>query len=503
MNEPWRFIWLSDAAIVYAVNVLIAASVACAAGLVADVALRRRSLPLRHGVLQAALVAAVASLGLVHVAQRQGTGWIALDLPAAIGPRPWESLPAGDPAPLPAVNAAAADVTERVVPRAIGPRSPLAWMRGACALAAAVWLAGAVWGGLRLARGLACVARFRRTFTAVNDDALLGAVAAAAAAVGLRKPPPVVLSRAAPTPLVAGLWRPVIVLPHDLRELVGGERLQPLLVHESAHIAHGDQWTGLWQRLIETLFWPVPLVHAVGRRAAAVREDICDNHAIEACGTGVGLAEVLVQMAERVTGLAPLPATIGLFDATQDGLASRVERLLDDRRNTMTRTTLTALLAAAAFAAALGGGTLAANFRLADAEDKNTQPGAAKLTVYVQVVNGLGQEDKTDEKTAAAWIIEEVKRLGSSRASAHTSWIELSDREREIYASGMGGRLIKGKATANADGQLEVEINGFKIGKTPRTVSLKQEIGAKSVIKLTQYPGERNVYLALHVGNVD
>lgn len=59
MNEPWRFIWLSDAAIVYAVNVLMAASVACAAGLAADVALRRRFLPLRHGVLQAALVAAV------------------------------------------------------------------------------------------------------------------------------------------------------------------------------------------------------------------------------------------------------------------------------------------------------------------------------------------------------------------------------------------------------------------------------------------------------------
>jgi hypothetical protein len=143
MNEPWRFIWLSDAAIVYAVNVLMAASVACAAGLAADVALRRRSLPLRHGVLQAALVAAVASLGLVHVAQRQGNGWIALDLPAAIGPRPGESSPAGDPAPVPAVNAAAADVTERVVPRAIGPCAPLAWMRGACGLAAAVWLADA------------------------------------------------------------------------------------------------------------------------------------------------------------------------------------------------------------------------------------------------------------------------------------------------------------------------------------------------------------------------
>jgi hypothetical protein len=140
---------------------------------------------------------------------------------------------------------------------------------------------------------------------------------------------------------------------------------------------------------------------------------------------------------------------------------------------------------------------------MAWATDGATPTAPAKFTVYVQVVNGLGREDKTDEKMAAAWITEEVKRLGSSRASAHSSWIELSEREQEVYASEEGGRLIKGKATVGANGQLDVEINGFKIGQNRYSVSLKQETGARSVVKLTQYPGERNVYLAFHVGKVD
>lgn len=368
MNETWRLWLLSNESVFYAINVLMAASLACTAGLVADKVLRHRSLPLRYGVLQAALVATVASLGLVCVAQQAGTGWVAIEIPEAIRSSRGETWAAGDLPTRPDPTAGHAPVVDDVASKVVASAAPVTWIRFANSLLAAVWVAGVLWNTTRLAWGMIRVARFRRSFTEAKDDALMRAAEAAAAIVGLMKAPPVVLSRAAPTPLVVGLWRPVIVLPHDWCESVSVEQLRAVLVHETAHIAHRDQWAGLWQRVIGLLFWPLPLVHMVSRRASALREDICDNYVVQACGTGLWLAEVLVQLAERLAGSPPLPATTGLFEAAEDGLPARVERLLSEERNTMTRMNLVSLLTTAAFAVTLGGATLAANLRLADIE---------------------------------------------------------------------------------------------------------------------------------------
>jgi hypothetical protein len=74
------------------------------------------------------------------------------------------------------------------------------------------------------------------------------------------------------------------------------------------------------------------------------------------------LAEVL--LSERLAASPPVPATLVLFEAAEGGLPARVEQLLREERNTMTRMNLVSLLATAAFAVGLGGATLAANLRL-------------------------------------------------------------------------------------------------------------------------------------------
>ena len=120
--------------------------------------------------------------------------------------------------------------------------------------------------------------------------------------------------------------------------------------------------------------------------------------------------------------------------------------------------------------------------------------------VFVQVVNGQGKDDQTDERPAPAWISREVKGLGASRASVHTPWIGLSDKNTVIYSSMRGGRLINGVVKPGKQGTVDVEIDGYKIGENKYVVTLENQVGARRVIKLTQYPGERNVYLAVHVG---
>jgi beta-lactamase regulating signal transducer with metallopeptidase domain len=400
MNEAWQFWLLSNESVFYAINVLIAANLACSAGLVAAKILQQRSMPLRYGVLRAALVSTVASLGLVYVAQQTGIGWVAVEIPDAMNLSRGETRSAGNSWAQSDPAAGDARAVDEVASGVVASAAPGAWIRSLVSLLAVVWAAGVFWHAGRLAWGSIRVARFRRSFTEPEDDVLLRAVDRAAAIVGLKQAPAVLLSSAAPTPLVVGLWRPAIVLPRDLCGDVSSDQLQALLLHETAHIAHGDQWMGLMQRLTELLFWPLPLVHMVSRRISAVREDICDNYVIRACGTGHGLAEVLVLLAERVAASPPLPATMGLFEAAEDGLPARVERLLRKERNTMTRMNLVSLLATGAFAVALGGATLAANVRLDDvaAVEENS---LAKLPVLGQdreaVIQRCGKplEEKT------------------------------------------------------------------------------------------------------------
>ena len=120
--------------------------------------------------------------------------------------------------------------------------------------------------------------------------------------------------------------------------------------------------------------------------------------------------------------------------------------------------------------------------------------------VYAQVVNGFGRSDKTDEKTAASWIVQEVKALGSENAAEHTEWVLLTVDEKTIYTSARGGRLISAKAVPKDDGTINVTVSGYKIDKKRYDVTLDRARGSKRVIKLTHYSGGRNVYIALHVG---
>lgn len=112
--------------------------------------------------------------------------------------------------------------------------------------------------------------------------------------------------------------------------------------------------------------------------------------------------------------------------------------------------------------------------------------------VRVRVIYGTGDAGQRGE--VEDWIAKAVANAGSPVTGVYTAWITLSDKEQELYASMQGGRLVKARATIR-DGQAEVEINGFKIGALRRTITL--EPGERQVVKLTDYPAPRNVFIAL------
>lgn len=121
---------------------------------------------------------------------------------------------------------------------------------------------------------------------------------------------------------------------------------------------------------------------------------------------------------------------------------------------------------------------------------------ANPLSASVTVKVVYGTSDESQKAEIEPWISKAVADADSPVTATYTGWITLTGDEKELYSSMMGGRIIKGKAAAN-DGGFDVEISGFKIGALKRTITLKS--GERQVLKLTDYPGPNNIFIAFQV----
>jgi beta-lactamase regulating signal transducer with metallopeptidase domain len=119
-------------------------------------------------------------------------------------------------------------------------------------------------------------------------------------------------------------------------------------------------------------------------------------------------------------------------------------------------------------------------------------PGArepAAGAVRVRILSGTDRDPARD--AVEEWIAKGLAEAGSPVTSALSDWMTLSDQERELYSSMRGGRIIKGRVSDKG----EVEITGMKIGQSPRIIAVRP--GQKQVVKVTDYPGAGNVFIAV------
>jgi beta-lactamase regulating signal transducer with metallopeptidase domain len=353
-------------------------------------ALRGRPAPLRYGLLLAALVV-LGIVPAVAATSRLG-GWGAVRISNAtvdrpVSPRPFLVTPAV-PRPAPVADSSHRDEPaqpERVAEPAVVPmRVPTFREVASCLLW--VWLGVLVFSVGRMVRDLLRLRTLRRSLTPSPSPAAVDLLREAARSVGLTQPPRLFESAAVPVPVVIGPVRPVVVLPAGMATTLDREKLTAVLLHEAAHVAHGDLWVGLLQHAVAAVFWWCPPVHRLNRRLAEAREEICDDYVVLAQGDGFQLAEVLVEMAaglrEKRQRLAI--GTLGAIDE-KPALEGRVERLVDLTRKAapMTRMNRLAMAAAGAFGAAALAIVVATTIHAAD-EVPAAQPKA--LTTDKEVV---------------------------------------------------------------------------------------------------------------------
>lgn len=77
-------------------------------------------------------------------------------------------------------------------------------------------------------------------------------------------------------PLVTGLIRPTIVVPHTFGKTLTRPQQRLALTHELAHIARRDLWSALAALVFRAINWPNPLVHLAAKRFRIDQEAACD-----------------------------------------------------------------------------------------------------------------------------------------------------------------------------------------------------------------------------------
>jgi hypothetical protein len=373
----------------------VAAVSVAAFALVVGRALRGRPAPLRYGLLLAALVV----LGIVPAvaAASRLAGWgavrvspVTVDRP--LSPRPFLVMSAVPrPAPVPASAAGEEALRpERVAEPAAAPLRVPTFREAASGLLW-VWLGGFVFFVGLVIRDLLRLRRLRQSLVPCPSPAAVGLLGEAARSVGLVKPPRLYESAAVPVPVVIGPAKPAVVLPAGMATSLEREKLSAVLLHEAAHVVHGDLWVGLLQHAVAAVFWWCPPVHRLNRRLAEVREEICDDYVVSAQGDGFQLAEVLVEMAAGLRDKRRLAiGTLGAIDE-KPALEGRVERLVDlaGKAIPMTRMNRMAVAAAGAFGLLSLALVVATTIHAAD-ELPAAEPKAAKADKEVVATETTG-----------------------------------------------------------------------------------------------------------------
>ena len=161
-------------------------------------------------------------------------------------------------------------------------------------LMVAAWLACVAALALRSAFGLAWIARARRS--GGRNAHWQQRLSQLAARLGIRRAVSLRIVETLASPITAGWWRPVVLMPAALVARMPPELLEALLAHELAHVRRHDFLVNLLQNLAEILLFYHPAVWWLSRRIGQERELVADSIAAELTGAPRNLALALSEL---------------------------------------------------------------------------------------------------------------------------------------------------------------------------------------------------------------
>ncbi|MCC6580823.1 MAG: M56 family metallopeptidase [Phycisphaeraceae bacterium] len=208
-------------------------------------------------------------------------------------------------------------------------------------LCATLWLLIAAVLGCRLIAGAWYVARLCRSVDRQRSGPLKELLQRTAGIMRVRRPVDVALSSESHGPVLAGILRPVILMPHRLAETLTPSQMQRVFAHELAHVRRWDNLVLLAQRLAEMLLFFHPVVWLCGWMMRREAELACDERVVAQLGGPAEYADSLTRVAEWRCRMSRR-LLLSTFAAAESHLSHRIRRILiaPPARTTLTLTLL-------------------------------------------------------------------------------------------------------------------------------------------------------------------
>jgi len=263
------------------------------------------------------------------------------------------------------------------------------------------WLAVAVWFGavlfLSAYKGADAV-RLRRIARggATPPAALLEHYAMAARELGVKRPPRLVITAACESPALAGMLRPVILVPAWMAESAGTGVVAWAVRHELTHWKLGDTLANLVRQLSHVFFFFHPATWWAGARWEESAELACDRALVNTQGDADAYAGTLYQVLAEIRGRRSRAVAGGLC-ATRTQVGRRIAALLGNPLLYPARLgawAATGLILLTAFVLGLGG---AFNDRAAAEAETSSQAAATTEDVEAQIRKAIDDLSVTSE----------------------------------------------------------------------------------------------------------
>ena len=302
-----------------------------------------------------------------------------------------------------------------------------------------------------------------------------------AVSAGFSVPPRVLMTTRLQSPAVAGLLRPVVLLPQPTLEWTR-ERLSLVIRHELEHISRYDSLLQLAARVSCSIYWFNPLVWKADLAMHREREKACDD-AVLSTGVRPSLyAQSLLDVARMLRGRRKplgrvlLVATIPM--AGPSNLEERLMAILDvtrTRKFLSQRVRLASLLLAVAVLTVLG----AVEFQLRAAAPSQSSIATAETAVTPSVAS------LPAGSAAPASQFQQPPRSGLSRDARRNS----RDRRVTSYSRREDDGSLE-MIWRDGDRRLEVEaVGNIELSNDDSTITLVSPGGYLRIREVTRGEG--------------
>lgn len=198
-----------------------------------------------------------------------------------------------------------------------------------------VWLTGSLATLALLATGLVGVEQLRRSSVPLNTGTIAQRCRVLATSLGIAQGVGVAVCDRLVAPVLIGVLRPMILLPHAALCGWSIEQVEMALLHELAHIRRRDNLVIFVQRLAESLLFFHPVTWWLSAWINLERELCCDRLVVERTGQPQAYARMLAALAGADPG-----ANLPVLAMAERPLTTRIRRILgmEDRSMKLTPT---------------------------------------------------------------------------------------------------------------------------------------------------------------------